>query len=168
MKNYFYNALVSVALVGSIGTPTAILTSNAKYEKSAFLEPLNQQITNTLTQGLKARVGSVLRQKNPYQSAPTSPETQKFLVFLRKCESGGNDDVVVLDSNNKYSYGAFQYQMATFKGMMRYYGIASDAEDKELENLIMDPTIQEDLTGRILEDGGHAHWTNCWNRYKKL
>ena len=85
------------------------------------------------------------------------------LEKLAKCESSNNPLVVILDSNNRYSYGLFQYQWLTWKSKMKEYQLAPYADDADLMNLIFDRNTQIRLTLLILrnEVEGWQHWYNC-------
>ncbi len=70
---------------------------------------------------------------------------------LIQLESGGREDIVILDTNLRYSYGCLQYQAATFAEFQRRYGITGD---------IMDCDVQRRLTkATIIENPRNArHW----------
>ncbi len=70
---------------------------------------------------------------------------------LVQLESGGREDIVILDVNNRHSYGCLQYQAATFAEFQRRYGISGD---------IMDCNVQRRLTkATLLENPRNArHW----------
>lgn len=76
-----------------------------------------------------------------------------WLHALEQCESKGNPTARVLDVNGYYSYGILQFQMATFIGFSKEYG--TDSGD------IYDPTSQETLALKMLDDGLWKHWYNC-------
>lgn len=91
---------------------------------------------------------------------------EKWIEGLHQCESGGKDDITVLDSNNKYSYGGLQFQLATFMGMGKLYGILPlELTDKEGLLLIHNFYIQKGIAKAMLDDGGDYHWKNCRDKY---
>ena len=63
-------------------------------------------------------------------------------------ESNGNELVVVLDTNNKYSYGCLQYQMDTWISAAKKFGV--DAE-------IMDCDAQVYVTKELIKDN-YKNW----------
>lgn len=72
-----------------------------------------------------------------------------MLDRLAMCESSGNENAIVLDVNNLYSMGLYQYQMPTW---IRY-GMSPDD--------IYDGEKQRELTKKIIEQGGWENWYNC-------
>ena len=64
-----------------------------------------------------------------------------------------HDDIRVLDSNHKYSYGRFQFQMQTW---LRYSSSFHTSADN-----IYDGQLQEAVALYILNDGGYRNWFNC-------
>ena len=89
-----------------------------------------------------------------------------ILDKLALCESGNRADIKVLDTNNKYSFGVFQFQLETFWGFGVQYGILSEGiELAEAENLIYDPEIQRDLALEMVKRGLlEDHWKVCASR----
>ena len=75
----------------------------------------------------------------------------QWIENIRTEESGGHDMLVILDTNNKYSYGCLQYQMATWNYYSKKYGV--DAE-------IMDCEAQKEVTRNIIkhEKNGWRNW----------
>lgn len=97
---------------------------------------------------------------SPYD-APQSPK-DVWLGKLRYCESQNRDHITVMDTNNKYSYGGLQFQLETFMGFGKQYGILP----KELTNeegllLIHNPYIQRGIALEMLNDNLSYHWKNC-------
>lgn len=90
-------------------------------------------------------------------------ETQtNWIKKLVSCESGGRTDIKIVDSNGKYSYGAFQFQMDTFLGFGKRYGvIATSTTPVEAESLIFDYKLQESVASKMLNDSLESHWLNC-------
>lgn len=74
-----------------------------------------------------------------------------WIEKLRYAESQGNDAVIILDSNKKYSYGCLQFQRATFDQYSKKFGIYGD---------IMDCGTQKELARAMLTYDRNAwrHW----------
>lgn len=99
----------------------------------------------------------------PLKSKAEAPELtydQKLDYWIEQVrfkESEGNDMLVILDSNNKYSYGCLQYQMDTWNHYSKKYNV--DAE-------IMSCDAQKEVTRNIIKyekDG----WRNWWTTVVK-
>ena len=65
----------------------------------------------------------------------------------------------VLDTNNRYSYGALQFQMATWISYGKEFGATKDN--------IFDVGLQEKVARSMLDAGGWRHWYNCGIRVQK-
>lgn len=86
------------------------------------------------------------------------------LAMLAFCESSGNPLAVNPNDHGSPSYGLFQYKWATWKWKMAQYGLAPNADDADLMNLIWDKNTQTKLTILILrEPNGWRNWTNCYS-----
>lgn len=93
----------------------------------------------------------------PLKSRAEAPELtyeQKLDIWIEQVrweESRGKDMLVILDTNNKYSYGCLQYQMATWNYYSKKYNV--DAE-------IMDCDAQKEVTRNIIkyEKNGERNW----------
>ncbi len=107
--------------------------------------------------------------KVEYVKAEEETITHQQLVWLytlENCESRGREDIKILDSNKKYSYGVLQFQMDTFLREGKKYGlIEANLTSKEVleTKMIYDVDLQESIANRILLDGGESHWHNCWH-----
>ena len=89
-----------------------------------------------------------------FPAEPYATEEQLLWVSeLAKCESGGNDSVVVLDTNGLYSRGRFQFQLRTWLAYGKKFGATK-------EN-IFDGELQEKVVIEMLNNGGAGHWYNC-------
>ena len=91
---------------------------------------------------------------------------QVYLNTLEFCESRGRENIKILDSNHKYSYGILMFQMDTFLANGKKYGILSSdmtAKRAEESRLIYDVDTQERIATQMLLDGGHSNWLNCFN-----
>jgi hypothetical protein len=102
----------------------------------------------------------------------TTPLTHKqelWLFALEWCESRGDTNIKIIDSNNKFSYGAFQFQMDTFLMYGKKYGILSEEITPEMaENgLIYDYDIQKTIARKMIEDGLGYHWKICYQKLGK-
>jgi len=95
--------------------------------------------------------------------AELTPLQEEWLSKLEQCESSGSTTIKVLDVNNKYSYGRFQFQSQTFLGYGKEYGLIATSTTKA-EPLIYDGELQKQIAHRILLDGGEKHWYNCYNK----
>lgn len=70
------------------------------------------------------------------------------------CESGWRPGLKHLDSNNKYSYGALQFQMATWLSYGEYLG--ANAQN------IYDPMMQTIVAAKMLDAGLSYNWKTCF------
>ncbi len=84
-----------------------------------------------------------------------------FVDRLAMCESENRENIKILDSNDKYSYGIVQFQEDTWKNALRKYGYFPEAEDSELINHIYDGELQKEVAKKMIQDGGWKHWKNC-------
>lgn len=93
-------------------------------------------------------------------------EQRTRMLKLIECESGGNWDVKVLDSNNKYSFGGLQFQQATFE--MAGKGILPEGLDKdESLNFIYEPEYQIPIASKMMKDKKWKnHWKICSSKIK--
>ncbi len=75
-------------------------------------------------------------------------------------ESEGKTDIVILDTNNKHSFSCLQFQMSTFKQYVKRYNLLPEAEDHEIENMIMDCDFQKLVAYKMLEENPNniLHW----------
>lgn len=78
-----------------------------------------------------------------------------WLVELSHCESGGREDIVILDTNNRYSHSCLQFQARTFNHYSERYGF----EDVD----IMNCEHQKDVANEMLKENYNnwQHWYNC-------
>lgn len=85
---------------------------------------------------------------------PVVPDPQlEWIEQLGNCESMGSTTVKVLDTNNKYSYGLLQFQMATWLKYGKDFGATKDN--------IFDPDLQKTVARSMLDAGGANNWYNC-------
>ena len=88
-----------------------------------------------------------------------------WLAVLEWCESRGIPNIKTLDSNSKYSYGAFQFQMATFLDYGKKYNlIPASTTPAQGKLLIFDYELQKKLATKMLEDSLESHWRVCYRK----
>lgn len=86
----------------------------------------------------------------------------EWIDSLKSCESQNREDITILDTNKKYSYGGLQFQLGTFMGYGKLYGILPEEfTDKEGLLLIHNPFVQRAIARKMLDDGLWKHWLNC-------
>ena len=80
---------------------------------------------------------------------------EDWLADLEYCESSGREDIVVLDTNNRYSYSCLQFQERTFNHYTARYGF----EDYD----IMNCEHQKDVANEMIKENYNnwSHWYNC-------
>lgn len=81
-----------------------------------------------------------------------------WMDSLSDCESLGSTTIKVLDTNDYYSYGKYQYQMATWLK----YGFLGTTKYN-----IYDGDLQDRITRYILDNNGEDNWVICGNRVTK-
>lgn len=85
-----------------------------------------------------------------------------WIDSLIQCESQGRENITILDSNNKYSYGIMQFQLYTFLGFGKKYGILPmEFTEAEGRLLIHNTYVQKAIAKEMLNDGLSYHWKNC-------
>lgn len=127
------------------------------------------------TSGLFAFVGAYGFGNNniapPTHKTPYSAVLSQigWVQELARCESGLRSDISVIDTNGLHSYGYLQFQLDTFYGFGKQYGILPEGlEKQEALNLIYDKEIQSAIALKMAEDGlVSSHWVNCY-RIKNL
>lgn len=72
---------------------------------------------------------------------------------LAHCESHASTTVRILDVNDRWSVGKYQYQYATWLAYSKQFGTTA-------EN-ITDGDLQDRVTRYILDHGGWKNWYNC-------
>lgn len=83
-------------------------------------------------------------------AAELSPQDQ-WIKRLHVCENP--DDIPkVLDTNKRYSYGKYQWQMASW---LNYKSLGATKEN------ILDETMQDTVTRYVLDHGGQGNWYHC-------
>lgn len=78
----------------------------------------------------------------------------EWLELLAQKESGNTAHIRVLDVNNKYSYGCLQFQMGTWIGMGKTYGVATTPDN------IYDCQLQKNLAYLMISESyeNWRHW----------
>lgn len=86
-------------------------------------------------------------------------EENKQTLWIEKliaCESMGSTTIRVLDTNGKYSYGLFQFQLSTWLSYGKEFGATK-------EN-IYNGELQRRVAKSMLDAGGWRHWYHCSRR----
>jgi len=93
----------------------------------------------------------VLKAKAESPDLSYDQRLENWVQQVRWEESRGHDMLVILDTNNKYSYGCLQFQMATWNNYSKKYGITEE---------IMNCDAQIKLTKLIVqnEKKGYDNW----------
>lgn len=95
----------------------------------------------------------------PSAEIATSTKQEIWQAALAECESGGRTDIKVMDVNNKYSHGKYQYQMGTW--------LAYAHKGATKEN-IFDEQAQDAITLHILRTKGDRDWINCSKKVRAV
>lgn len=86
-----------------------------------------------------------------------------IMAKLAMCESSNNEKAINPHDGGSPSYGLYQFKRETWVYFVRKYSLFPDAEDVELQNLIMDRKAQNIVTSKVLEDkSNRKHWINCF------
>ena len=93
----------------------------------------------------------------PLAQAVISPQ-DVWMSKLHNCENVDNIPKII-DSNDYYSYGKYEYQMATWLKYSKLFGTTK-------EN-ISDDALQDTVTRYILDNGGWRNWLICGGRVAK-
>jgi len=78
-----------------------------------------------------------------------------WLERLAGCESSHREDIVILDTNKRYSYGCLQFQERTWNYYMSRYGLSYPD--------IMNCQHQKELASMMLQENhlNYRHWLTC-------
>jgi len=128
-------------------------------KKVAILVLLVSVLTpNTRTEATAPTVPKEASQEVIFVSAPDKLDI--WIEKLVQAESNGREDIVVLDVNNRYSYGCLQYQMDTFKRFYPLMGLESPVSEDGWKAAIMSCKTQKALTRAVLgkDSGAWRHW----------
>lgn len=102
--------------------------------------------------------------KNTISEPIKDPAIEEIVENICFCESSGNPDALVVDTNFWHSRGVAQFQFPTFTSYGQKYGILTgDESQEEIINMMHDETIAKDLAYRMLEEdiNNLFHWKNC-------
>lgn len=91
----------------------------------------------------------------------------EILADLKKCESQGHtedDAIIIMDTNNKLSYGLYMFQRDT---VTHYYKTLyqKDITKKEAVEIALDEQKAEQLARDILFTVGARDWYNCSKKH---
>jgi len=84
------------------------------------------------------------------EATPSSKEI--WISKLAECESMGSTTIKVLDTNGYFSYGKYQWQMASWLN----YRIQGATKEN-----ILDEKMQDKITRYALDQGKWEMWYNC-------
>jgi len=79
-----------------------------------------------------------------------------WIDALAYCESRGNDNAAIVDTNGYWSRGRFQFQRARWKSNGKNYSATRDN--------IFDGKLQEQVVREMLDKGLKNHWYWCAKR----
>jgi hypothetical protein len=84
-----------------------------------------------------------------------------YIERLIFAESSGREDIVIIDTNGKKSYGCLQFQEETFRRYAKKFEVTAD---------ILDCSGQRYLAHQILrtDPGGWIHWKTSVNKLGRL
>lgn len=90
-------------------------------------------------------------------------EIDRKLVRLVMCESSGDWDKVIMDKNQRLSYGGLMFQFHTFRQQCIKYGLCDKLwEYRDFEGAIKKPEFQILIARRMIADGSfRRHWRFC-------
>ena len=71
-------------------------------------------------------------------------QLEQWLDRLQTDESGKSPLLVILDTNNKYSYGCLQFQMATWQSYSKRYNVDAEIMDCKAQRSVAKSMIKED------------------------
>ena len=95
-------------------------------------------------------------------------QQEVYIHAIEFCESHGKENIKIMDSNNRYSYGVLMFQVETFLREGKKYGIIDeDTTSKQGEKLIYNVDLQEKIAHQMLLNGGERNWYNCWKQKLK-
>lgn len=138
--------------------------------------PANAQAPTITKETAQAVVSSTLPGIGVFDKLPGIPvENDKLDEWIEKLiqeESGGREDIIVLDVNGRYSFSCGQFQMATFQGF--YPLLKTPANPSKLPSgasewrkAIMDCSIQKRLIKAMILTR-YDNWKHWRNSVKKI
>ena len=100
-----------------------------------------------------------------HAQAPNLPDFKgkAWQIALSWCENRGrNETPAHMDTNGKYSYGKYQFQIATFLSYGKFYGlIPQDTTVEQAKKLVFEETITDRLVEYMHEDKQDFNWKIC-------
>lgn len=152
LKNVVVSLAVGAVVSGLLTTNLNAITATASYGKAT---------TTFIQNGVE--VSSLDTQNVTSTTQASSTVTTNLDVWLEKlatAESGNRENIIVLDVNNKYSYGCLQFQMATFQSYSARYGLVDPATVSDWKKLILDCKLQKQIAKRMIQEksGNWRHW----------
>lgn len=84
-----------------------------------------------------------------------------WVYNLAELESDDREDIVILDSNGKYSYSCLMFQMGTWTAQGEKYNVTTTEEN------IMDCKLQKQLAFLMIKDNPN-NWRHWYNTVTKL
>ena len=73
-------------------------------------------------------------------------QLEQWLDRLQNDESGKNPLLVILDTNNKYSYGCLQFQAGTWAPYSKKYNVDSEIMDCKAQRYVAKQMIKDDYS----------------------
>lgn len=95
----------------------------------------------------------------PIVHAEQVDQKQIWQEALAECESGGDENAKVIDTNGYWSRGRYQYQLSTWLRYSELFGTTR-------EN-IFNGDLQDKVTRYVLDTYGSSDWMNCTRQVKK-
>jgi alpha-tubulin suppressor-like RCC1 family protein len=89
----------------------------------------------------------------------------KILACLLYLESTNRHDVVVLDSNNQYSIGGYQFQVETVKDILARFEKRHVSAEQAVK-IAKDPFQSKELARRAIFD--YQLWPKWYNSFQKM
>lgn len=85
---------------------------------------------------------------------------KNWIDKLEWYESQNNEDIIIIDTNGKKSFGCLQFQKETFIRQVKKYNILPKAEEQEIMNLILDCKLQKKLAFEMIKHNpdNWKHW----------
>jgi hypothetical protein len=128
---------------------------------------LATSVTNT-TPDVLAEVGhiklehSVASKEDRADLAPL----KAWIEDLKEVESQNREEIKILDTNGRYSYGCLQFQEWTFRRYGEEYGLI-DPDLDNVEDVIYDCKLQQKITMLMILDD-HSNWKHWRNSVRKI
>jgi hypothetical protein len=150
LKRFALSTLVAAALTGLVCAKVNVITERGLYETTMRGVQAGQNFAPPEPEKERARIAKALNTVIATQHYSNSTLAE-WLEVLADEESGNRAHIKVLDVNGRYSYGCLQFQMATWIGMGKAYGIGTTPEN------IYDCQLQKHLAFVMISDR-YANW----------